>query len=180
VNNAQKLAELAHLHQTRKTNGLPYIIHPTEVAGILTKAQASQDVIDAGWCHDTLEDTWVTVSILISVCGTRVASIVNDVTEEKMDPSGQKIDWKVRKLAAITALPNIPEEAQWVKCADIISNLRGLISDGVKNPDVWKAFNAERNRILWYYLSCLSNLQRVPSAMLAEGWLLYHFVNENI
>jgi (p)ppGpp synthase/HD superfamily hydrolase len=178
--NAQKLAELAHLHQVRKTTGLPYILHPEEVANILKNYQAKEYILDAGWCHDTVEDTWVDMDLLESVCGPRVAFIVGEVTEQKTDARGKKLDWGVRKTTLINNISNTSEEAQWVRCADIISNMRGLFRDSAGNKNIWKAFNAERNHVLWYLQSCISNFNSVPQTMVSEAQMWYDFIAQNI
>ena len=50
-----KLSEIAHSNQLRKS-GDPFIIHPLEVAKILTSIKLDGDSIAAGLLHDTLED----------------------------------------------------------------------------------------------------------------------------
>ena len=55
VRHALKLSEEAHSNQLRKS-GDPFIIHPLEVAKILTSIKLDADSIVAGLLHDTLED----------------------------------------------------------------------------------------------------------------------------
>ena len=56
VYNALKLSENVHSNQLRKS-GDPFILHPLEVAKILTSIKLDADSISAGLLHDTVEDT---------------------------------------------------------------------------------------------------------------------------
>ena len=49
----------AHREQVRKGSGVPYLIHPLNVAKLLIQKGCERDVVVAGLMHDTVEDTWV-------------------------------------------------------------------------------------------------------------------------
>ena len=57
---AYKYAEHAHREQYRKS-GEPYIIHPIQVAGILADLEMDPATVAAGFLHDVVEDTEVTL-----------------------------------------------------------------------------------------------------------------------
>ena len=57
ITKAFEFAYNAHQGQTRKASEIPYIIHPMEVAIILIKHKARDNVIIAGLLHDVVEDT---------------------------------------------------------------------------------------------------------------------------
>ena len=50
-------ATVMHQGKTRKLGNIPYILHPLEVAQIISTMTDDQDVITAGILHDIVEDT---------------------------------------------------------------------------------------------------------------------------
>lgn len=76
IEKAKEFATRVHEGQVRKGSGVPYIEHPEKVAKILTDMGASEDVICAGWLHDTVEDTDVTLEQVISEFGEYVGELV--------------------------------------------------------------------------------------------------------
>jgi len=83
-------ANLAHAGQTRKS-GEPYIIHPLEVAYILTELEVDEATLAAALLHDTIEDgmleredgtvTPVTREDIVQRFGAEVATLVEGVTK---------------------------------------------------------------------------------------------------
>jgi RelA/SpoT family (p)ppGpp synthetase len=70
------------LHQGQsRVSGDPYIAHPVAVAGILRDFGGSAAMIAAGFLHDVVEDTDVTVSEIEEHFGKEVASLVEGVTK---------------------------------------------------------------------------------------------------
>ena len=80
VKKAYELAEKLHAGQFRKS-GEPYIIHPLNVAYILSELHADCDTICAGLLHDTLEDTEAKKELLLSEFNEDVANLVDGVTK---------------------------------------------------------------------------------------------------
>lgn len=55
---ALKFASFKHRFQRRKTEDIPYINHPIEVANYLTNAGIEDyEILSAAILHDTVEDT---------------------------------------------------------------------------------------------------------------------------
>ncbi len=77
---AYHYAEQAHRDQYRKS-GEPYIIHPIQVAGILADLQMDPATVAAGFLHDVVEDTSVTLHDLEQVFNSEVAMLVDGVTK---------------------------------------------------------------------------------------------------
>lgn len=80
IYSAYKYAEHAHREQFRKS-GEPYIIHPIQVAGILVDLEMDPATIAAGFLHDVVEDTEVTLQDLEEAFSAEVAMLVDGVTK---------------------------------------------------------------------------------------------------
>ncbi|RFU65835.1 RelA/SpoT family protein [Peribacillus glennii] len=77
---AYKFAENAHREQFRKS-GEPYIIHPIQVAGILADLEMDPSTVAAGFLHDVVEDTEVTLADIEASFSPEVAMLVDGVTK---------------------------------------------------------------------------------------------------
>ncbi|MFY0543400.1 RelA/SpoT family protein [Brevibacillus sp. H7] len=80
ITRAYRLAEKAHEGQVRKS-GVPYIMHPIAVAGILADLHMDAVTIAAGLLHDVVEDTEITLDHLREEFGQEVALLVDGVTK---------------------------------------------------------------------------------------------------
>ena len=80
VKKALQCASLAHAEQYR-ASGEAYIVHPTQVAGILAKLKLDAVTVACGFLHDVVEDTNFTQEDLVELFGEEIAAIVDGVTK---------------------------------------------------------------------------------------------------
>ncbi len=80
VRAAYKLADQAHLGQTRKS-GEPYITHPIAVAAQCAEWKLDAPALMAALLHDTMEDCGVTKEELTEKFGAPVAHLVDGLTK---------------------------------------------------------------------------------------------------
>jgi GTP diphosphokinase / guanosine-3',5'-bis(diphosphate) 3'-diphosphatase len=77
---AYVFSALEHKGQVRHS-GEPYLVHPLEVATILTEMKMDAVTIAAGLLHDVVEDTLTTTDRLEQTFGKEVAHLVEGVTK---------------------------------------------------------------------------------------------------
>lgn len=144
---AYNFADRAHGGQLRMS-GEPYIIHPLEVAYIITTLQLDDDSICAALLHDVFEDTPVTHEEVREQFGEDVEKLVDGVT-------------KLGKLAATTFIDKREEQVEnyrkffmamakdirvlMIKLADRLHNMRTL----KHLTDARKVANAKETRMLY-------------------------------
>jgi len=141
-------AEERHAGQRRKADGAPFIEHPVEVAWLLYRAGAPDDVVAAGVLHDTVEKTGASVGELHERFGAHTASLVAAVSEDP-EISG----YARRKAALRDQVAAAGPEAQMVFAADKISKIRELRSSR-SHPKL-------PQRRLTHYRRCLELLERL-------------------
>lgn len=119
--------------------GLPYTHHLAEVASVLVEfGCTSQEMIEAAWLHDVLEDTDTKKKEIEEMFGTDVADIVFAVTDEP----GQ--NRKIRKALTYPKIRKDPRAVQ-LKLADRIANVRG----GGKFTEMYKSEYEDFKRNLY-------------------------------
>ena len=119
------LSFAAHKHrdQRRKdAEASPYINHPIALAQVLTGEGGVSDieVLAAALLHDTIEDTDTTGEELEREFGSRIASMVAEVTDDTALPKAD------RKRLQIEHAAQLSDGAKLVKLADKICNLRDV------------------------------------------------------
>ena len=122
---AYDFAVKAHENQKRDS-GDPYVIHPVEVANILTEMKLDSATIATGLLHDTIEDTHATYKTIEDEFGKEVADLVDGVTKitvfENQAVSNSKAE-NFRKLILATSRDI---RVLLVKLADRLHNMRTI------------------------------------------------------
>ncbi len=99
-------------HGQLDDEGLPAIMHPIQTANIIRQVTLDENLICAGYLHDTAEDCGVKHEELVSEFNKDVADLVFEVTHE-----GQK-DWQGYYFPRLKT-----QRGYLLKFADRISNL---------------------------------------------------------
>lgn len=79
-----------------------------------------EEVLCAGWLHDTLEDTNTSFDDLFEQFGSRVAVLVSYLTKDMSLPRKQRVQAYVRQLEGASY------DAKLIKLCDISANLSAL------------------------------------------------------
>ena len=114
-----------HAHQRRKRSAQePYINHLLEVAMLVADATGGTDtnLVIAALLHDAIEDCKVPKELIAETFGEDVASIVEEVTDDK------NLAKEVRKAKQVETASTKSPRAKLLKLADKTSNLRAVAS----------------------------------------------------
>ena len=120
---ALAFASRKHSQQRRKdADASPYINHPIALVSILAVEAGIDDcdTLCAALLHDTIEDTDTSVEELVEAFGGPIASLVQEVTDDKRLPKAE------RKLRQVEHAAHLSPKARSVKLADKIANLRDV------------------------------------------------------
>lgn len=121
VDAARALAVRAHADQRYGTS--PYTTHLAEAVAILGEVGVTDpELLAAGWLHDVVEDTTITLDEVRLAFGDRVAALVGAVTD---DPGNSRHE---RKAGAYRRIRRTPGAAV-VKLADRLANVRAGLRD---------------------------------------------------
>lgn len=148
--NAVEFAAERHAFQKRKDiEQTPYIIHPLGVAYYLISIGNVSDpeILIAALLHDTVEDTGTSLEEIEERFGTRVASYVDEVTDNK------SFSKEERKRLQIVNAPHKSPGAALIKLADKLYNLR----DHMINPPDWTQDTVDA-----YFLWAKTVVDRLP------------------
>ena len=125
VKKAYEMASALHDGQKRQS-GESYIIHPLNVAYILSELRADGDTVCAGLLHDTLEDTNISKEEIAENFNSDVANLVDGVTKlSKMNFSSKQDQNLANTRKIITSITN-DVRIIIIKLADRLHNMRTL------------------------------------------------------
>ncbi|WP_246943208.1 HD domain-containing protein [Bacillus pinisoli] len=179
IEKARNFAQQAHEGQLRRLTDDPYFIHPEGVATILQEAGMSDEIIAAGYLHDTVEDTNATILDIKNEFGSNIASIVAGNTEDKSKT------WEERKQHTIDLVRTASFEIKCLVAADKLDNLRSLMTSSETVDDIWSHFKRGEKQQAWYYSELAQaleenlNKEQIPSYFFTYQKLVQTFFRDH-
>lgn len=150
---ALEFATVAHNGQKRKYTGDDYIVHPIEVASIVTEAFARGITVATlehcqklAYLHDTVEDCGVTFSEIYTRFGQEVGDDLYWLTDTISKEMGGNRHAR-KRLAAIKFI-GAPVAPLITKLADFISNTTSIVQH---DPDFARVYLREKK----FALECI-------------------------
>lgn len=148
-----------HKGQKRKINGIPFIMHPIEVATIISSITTDTDVMIAGVLHDSIEDGGADPEEIERRFGPKVRELVMSETEKEYANLSKASSWQIRKQESLYYLKtssDINVKILWL--SDKLANIRSLYVGYLKmGDDVFTFFNQkDKSKHKWYYETILS------------------------
>ena len=126
IRRAFETAKAAHAGQVRKS-GEPFIIHPLEVAIILSELRLDKETLIAALLHDVVEDTLLTTEDIKNEFGEEVMFLVDGVTKlSKMSSSVSKAEMKLESFRKLIMAAAADIRVIIIKLADRLHNMRTL------------------------------------------------------
>ncbi len=124
---AHDFAAHAHEGQYRKS-GEPFIMHPVEVAIILSDLRMDVDTLRAAVLHDTVEDTEFTLDDVRNKFGDTVAELVDGVTKISALEIESLSQAQVNNLRKMLMAMSHDIRVIVIKLADRLHNMRTLMA----------------------------------------------------
>jgi GTP pyrophosphokinase len=115
----------AHKGQTR-LSGEPYLIHPLEVAHVLTRMNLDVPSVVSGLLHDTIEDSYVSKKELEEYFGGDVAELVDGVTKISRIPTKTSDDPRGESFRKMILAMSKDIRVLLIKLADRYHNMQTL------------------------------------------------------
>ena len=125
IRKAYEYAKQYHGEQLRKS-GEPYIVHPVQVAYILSTLGLDDSTICAALLHDTLEDTNLDKQDLINTFGEEIAELVDGVTKLSKLKYASSEEQQVENYRKMFLAMGKDIRVILIKLADRLHNMRTL------------------------------------------------------
>jgi guanosine-3',5'-bis(diphosphate) 3'-pyrophosphohydrolase len=117
---------LEHHKGQLRASGEPYVLHPLEVALVLSEMKLDSTAIAAGLLHDAVEDTPVTTADITAKFGEQVAHIVEGVTKIDKIQFANREDRQAENVRKMLLAMVSDVRVVLIKLADRLHNMRTL------------------------------------------------------
>jgi (p)ppGpp synthase/HD superfamily hydrolase len=160
---ALAFARARHGSQFRRGSDTPYWVHLVRVAMELARwGETSPVLLQAALLHDTVEDTETSVGEIRTGFGPEVADLVDWLTAPE-DTDAQR-EYYTRLLA------NAPFEAQLLKLADRVDNLRSIQALVMRTGERYRRWaGAYLRRTVWQVLPLAAGAPSVARVALVTA-----------
>jgi (p)ppGpp synthase/HD superfamily hydrolase len=159
---ALTFATHAHAGQNRKYTGDPYIVHPAQVACIVSSVTQDTATIAAAYLHDTVEDTEATLTNIMVNFGIEISRLVHQLTDISHKRDGNRA---ARKAIDREHLGRASAAAQTVKLADLIDNSHSIVEH---DPGFARVYMSEKEALLEVLTRGDASLHRQASAIVSN------------
>ncbi len=147
IKSAELFAKKKHSGMMRKDGITPYSKHLEDVVNRLKSLGAiNEELLCAGWLHDTIEDTDTSFDDLYERFGSKVVVLVTSLTKD------MSLTRKKREQIYVKQLKEASFDAKLIKLCDISANLSDL-----KNYDASKSKKLRQVRKIRHYLTVIKN-----------------------
>jgi guanosine-3',5'-bis(diphosphate) 3'-pyrophosphohydrolase len=114
----------AAVGQMRRYSHESYSVHPQAVAELLRSLGCSVSLQAAGWLHDLVEDTALSIDLICAEFGSEIATLVEMATSISTAADGNR---KVRKALDLKHKLQASEDGQTLILADAFCNVRDIV-----------------------------------------------------
>ena len=157
IEEAELFARKKHANMTRKDGKTPYSTHLEAVVSRLKNIGISdEDILCAGWLHDTIEDTDTNFDDLFDRFGREVAILVSSLSKD------MSLNKKEREAIYVKQLKTAPWEAKIIKLCDISANLSDLKDSGLSKTKKLKQVKQKRHYLNVIKNELITNKSKVP------------------
>jgi len=147
IKSAELFAKKNHSGMLRKDGTTPYTKHLEDVVNRLKSLGViDEELLCAGWLHDTIEDADITFDDLYERFGSSIAVLVSSLSKDV------SLSRKQRERIYIKQLKEASLDAKLIKLCDISANLSDL-----KNWNASKSKKIRQIRKIRHYLVVIKN-----------------------
>jgi len=157
IEEAELFAKNKHVNMTRKDGKTPYSTHLEDVVSRLKNIGIfDEEILCAGWLHDTIEDTDTNFDDLFERFGRKVAIFVSSLSKD-MD-----LNKKEREAQYTKQLKTAAWEVKIIKLCDISANLSDLKDSGFSKTKKLRQVKQKRHYLNVIKNDLITNKSKVP------------------
>ncbi len=139
---------------------VPVIAHLAAVASIVRRARWDETTVAAAYLHDTIEDAnrygqRLRRQQLREAVGREVTSLVAQVSEQKLDETGEMRPWRDRKEGYLDSLRTGTPRAMAISLADKIHNLWSINQSLEAGENILAMLSGDDEDQLWFHRAVL-------------------------